>query len=146
MTGHLAQPLPYRLSEARLAPHAFGAMGKRAAAAAGLPRFRYVFVPSRQGLAATSSRELASSSTGSPVAAAAWTKQIQVSLQWIAAFLRDQRGDMHRHFTLGAFRGRGPVVAMSFDASPWGAGGFLTINGQLRSWFTIARQTSKPSG
>ena len=27
---------------------------------------------------------------------------------------------------------------MSFDASPWGAGGFLTINGQLRSWFTTA--------
>jgi hypothetical protein len=27
---------------------------------------------------------------------------------------------------------------MSFDASPWGAGGFLTVDGQLRSWFTTA--------
>ena len=43
---------------------------------------------------------------------------------------------MHRHFTLDAFRGRGEVVTMSFDASPWGAGGFLTVDGVLRSWFT----------
>ena len=27
---------------------------------------------------------------------------------------------------------------MSFDASPWGAGGFLTVDGRLRSWFTTA--------
>ena len=67
-----------------------------------------------------------------------WTKQVAVSLRWIAAFLREQQGDMHRQFSLEAFRGRGPVVAMSFDASPWGAGGFLTVDGQLKSWFTTA--------
>jgi hypothetical protein len=67
-----------------------------------------------------------------------WTKQIQVSLLWIAAFLKAQRGDMHRRFTLEAFHGRGPVVSMSFDASPWGAGGFLVINGSVRSWFSTA--------
>ena len=54
----------------------------------------------------------------------------------ILAFLRDQKSDMQRHFTLDAFRGRGEVVTMSFDASPWGAGGFLTVDGVLRSWFT----------
>ena len=45
---------------------------------------------------------------------------------------------MQRHFTLEAFRGRGPSVSMCFDASPWGAGGFLMIDGVLQSWFTTA--------
>ena len=36
--------------------------------------------------------------------------------------MQDQKGDMRRHFTLEAFRGRGTAVTMSFDASPWGAG------------------------
>ncbi len=67
-----------------------------------------------------------------------WTRPVQVSLQWIAAFLRDQQGDMQRHFTLEAFRGRGPSVSMCFDASPWGAGVFLMIDGVLLSWFTTA--------
>ena len=34
-----------------------------------------------------------------------WTKQISVSLRWIRAFLKDQHGDMHRQFSLEAFRG-----------------------------------------
>ena len=29
-------------------------------------------------------------------------------------------------------------MTMSFDASPWGAGGFLMVNGVLRSWFTTS--------
>ena len=38
-------------------------------------------------------------------------------------------------FHLDVFRNRGPKITMSFDASPWGAGGFLQINGSLVSWF-----------
>ena len=62
-------------------------------------------------------------------------KQIRVSLLWIAAFLAEQSGDMHRQFTLEAFHGRGPRVSMCFDASPWGAGGFLVVDDVLVSWF-----------
>ena len=28
--------------------------------------------------------------------------------------------------------------SMSFDASPWGAGGFLVVDGSVRSWFSTA--------
>jgi hypothetical protein len=67
-----------------------------------------------------------------------WTRQISVSLQWIATFLKEQKGDMHRRFTIEAFRGRGPIVSMCLDASPWGAGGFLVVDGVLISWFATA--------
>jgi hypothetical protein len=76
-------------------------------------------------------------SQGAP-ANCVWTRQILLSLQWIAAFLRDQKGDMQRRFSLEAFRGRGQSVSMCFDASPWGAGGFLIVDGKLQSWFATA--------
>jgi len=64
-----------------------------------------------------------------------WVKQIQVSLVWIQAFLTEVEGDLCRRFTLDAFRGRGPRISLTFDASPWGAGGYLMIDNVLVSWF-----------
>lgn len=64
-----------------------------------------------------------------------WRTQIDIPLRWIAAFLDGVSGAMHRLYSLSTFCGLGPAVMMTFDASPWGAGGYLTIDGRPASWF-----------
>ena len=36
---------------------------------------------------------------------------------------------------LDVYAGVGPFARMVFDASPWGAGGFLVVDGKFVSWF-----------
>jgi len=67
-----------------------------------------------------------------------WVKQFRISLEWIEAFLTAQTGDLCRRFSVDAVRGNGPRVTMTFDASPWGAGGFLAVDGALTSWFATS--------
>ena len=38
-------------------------------------------------------------------------------------------------FDLDVYAGVGPFARMVFDASPWGAGGFLVVDGKFVSWF-----------
>ena len=64
-----------------------------------------------------------------------WARQIHVSLRWIRAFLLNMADELHRRFRLEDLRGTGPAVAMTFDASPWGAGGYLEIDGQIVAWY-----------
>jgi hypothetical protein len=67
-----------------------------------------------------------------------WTKQVQHVFQWIQAFLDLHLGSIHRNYTLEAFRGAGDQVLITTDASPWGLGGTLEINGKILSYFANA--------
>ena len=64
-----------------------------------------------------------------------WVKQFVVAVKWIRAFLVGVQGNMVRVFTLDVYAGVGPFARMVFDASPWGAGGFLVMDGKFVSWF-----------
>eukprot|EP00972_Heterocapsa_arctica_P018027 2664704-Heterocapsa_arctica.AAC.1 len=47
---------------------------------------------------------------------------------------------MRRVFQLDTFCGTGPDITMTFDASPWGAGGLLTIDNVITAWFATEFQ------
>ena len=64
-----------------------------------------------------------------------WTKQIMHTLTWILAFLTQQAGALRRVYTLDAYLGRGDRISVKLDASPWGLGGILLINGLATAWF-----------
>ena len=64
-----------------------------------------------------------------------WARQVRIPLLWIEAFLDGKRGCSSRLFTLDGFLGRGDDVQMTFDASPWGLGGVLEVDGTIVSFF-----------
>ena len=59
-----------------------------------------------------------------------WTRQIVVTLKLFKAFfVRDSELSIERFFRLGAYLRVGRVVEVGTDASPWGMGGWLCIDG-----------------
>ena len=64
-----------------------------------------------------------------------WTVQISPALRWFKAFLEGRTGGITRVYTLQAYLRLGSKVEMVFDASPWGLGGFLTVNGIIIEYF-----------
>ena len=64
-----------------------------------------------------------------------WTKQIASSLQWFAAFFDGKGTHLERFFRVDAYSRSGTVVEIGTDASPWGMGGWLTIDGVLTHYF-----------
>ena len=53
----------------------------------------------------------------------------------VRAFLNGVQGNMVRTFTLDTYSGVGPFARVIFDASPWGARGFLVVDSKFVSWF-----------
>ena len=64
-----------------------------------------------------------------------WTKQIMHTLSWISAFLAGSEGTIRRTYTLDAYLGRGTRTTVKLDASPWGLGGILLLDGAPTAWF-----------
>ena len=64
-----------------------------------------------------------------------WVKQFVVAFKWIREFLNGVQGNMVRTFSLDMYAGAGPFARMVFDAYPWGAGGFLVVDGIFVFWF-----------
>ena len=64
-----------------------------------------------------------------------WTKQISTSLQWFQAFFTSKPLPIERYFRLDAYLRQGTVVEIGTDASPYGMGGWLTIDGVLTNYF-----------
>ena len=64
-----------------------------------------------------------------------WTKQISTSLQWFQAFFTSKSLPIERYFRLDAYLRQGTVVEIGTDASPYGMGGWLTIDGILTNYF-----------
>ena len=61
-----------------------------------------------------------------------WTKQVKHVLSWIIALLQ---GPLVRDYLLSVYTGSGNNVEICLDASPWGIGGTLALNGKLKTWF-----------
>ena len=64
-----------------------------------------------------------------------WTKQIAQSLQWYSAFFAKKGTHVERFFSVSAYLRQGTVVEIGTDASPWGLGGWLSINGAITHYF-----------
>jgi hypothetical protein len=66
-----------------------------------------------------------------------WLRQISTALHWLRAFLRRQKGSVKRVWTLAAYLGSASQVVITADASPFGTGAWLSINGRIVSWFSL---------
>ena len=64
-----------------------------------------------------------------------WTKQIRHATSWLRAFFAHDLPGISRQFSLQEFRGAGPVMEIGTDASPWGLGGWLSMNGTITHYF-----------
>jgi hypothetical protein len=58
-----------------------------------------------------------------------WSRQISHSLHWMQAFLWKQAGTLSRNFTCDAYFRVGRQVEIITDASPWGVGAVLFVDG-----------------
>ena len=57
----------------------------------------------------------------------------EVPTHEILMVLFEQQGHLlERHFTLEAFQRCGDKIEIGTDASPWGIGGWMTINGKVK--------------
>ena len=66
-----------------------------------------------------------------------WKRQILVPLTWIKAFLDQlEPGLLRRRWSVDSYLQRGSKVAVTTDASPWGLGALLEINGKIISRFS----------
>eukprot|EP00435_Cladocopium_sp_Y103_P055167 s446_g18.t1 len=70
-----------------------------------------------------------------------WTKQIAHSVQWLRTFLAGEQAGIIRTYSLDAFNSRGPEIVITWDASPYGMGGTLQVQGTYVEFF--ACQISK---
>ena len=61
-------------------------------------------------------------------------RRCRPGLEWIAAFLRGQRGSIVRHFEVNPATRRSEL-SIAVDASPWGIGGVLLEQGEIIAWF-----------
>ena len=72
---------------------------------------------------------------GAP-AGCVWKRSMETPLKWIAAFLHGKAGTLVRVFTLEDYMRAGDDVEITLDASPWGLGGALMINGIVIEFFS----------
>jgi hypothetical protein len=72
-----------------------------------------------------------------------WLKQIEDALLWVRAFLASTPGKLERTYYLSAYMSSGPQVTLELDASPWGLGGVLVIDGHPIAWFASALSTEE---
>ena len=67
-----------------------------------------------------------------------WTSQVRPALLWIKAFLEGRQGTIQRVFTLQSYLRMGVQVDIVTDASPWGFGGWIAIDGNIVEYFAEA--------
>ena len=59
-----------------------------------------------------------------------------MSISWIIAFLREQYGPLYRQYSRTSYFGESGHIEIYLDASPFGLGGVLCINGRPVTYFT----------
>ena len=65
------------------------------------------------------------------------TNRFEIPLRWILAFLRSQRRDVVRVMSVDAHFRRGVRIDITTDASPWGIGAILAVDGRPAEYFAI---------
>eukprot|EP00435_Cladocopium_sp_Y103_P035423 s206_g9.t1 len=66
-----------------------------------------------------------------------WTKQVIHTLVWLRAFLNGESGSIRRVYNVDQYYNSGIKVQITWDASPYGMGAFLTVNGRVQQHFAI---------
>ena len=64
-----------------------------------------------------------------------WRKQIRQSLIWCEALFLHRPTLIERRFTTEAYLRVGTYVEIGTDASPWGMGGWLQVDGKITEYF-----------
>ena len=64
-----------------------------------------------------------------------WTTQIRSTLLWFQRFFNGNGENLQRFYSLDAYMRRGTTVEIGVDASPWGLGGWLSVDGVVKSYF-----------
>ena len=75
--------------------------------------------------------------TGAP-ANTIWRKQILQSLVWFEALFLHHPLLIERRFTVAAYLRVGTYIEIGTDASPWGMGGWLQVDGRIKEYFGCA--------
>lgn len=66
-----------------------------------------------------------------------WVKQIRHTLIWLLTFLSGEMAGILRRYNLRNFVGNSSRVIITWDASPFGMGATLQINGRFSEYFAI---------
>ena len=66
-----------------------------------------------------------------------WTRQVRHSLTWIKAFLAEEAGSIRRIYNVERYFCTSHRIQITWDASPYGMGAFLTIDGTMTEYFAI---------
>eukprot|EP00435_Cladocopium_sp_Y103_P022772 s4904_g5.t1 len=64
-----------------------------------------------------------------------WTKQIAHSVHWLRTFLSGEKAGIVRCYSLEVFNNCGPEIVITWDASPYGMGGTLEVQGTFVEFF-----------
>ena len=64
-----------------------------------------------------------------------WTSQCRPALLWIEAFLTGKQGSICITYRLDAFLNQGVKIRIVGDASPWGFGTFIVVDGVIKGWY-----------
>ena len=65
-------------------------------------------------------------------------RQIQIELRWCRAFFLGEGPTVQRFFSVASYPRSGTRVEIGTDASPWGLGGYLSINNTVVRYFASA--------
>ena len=60
-----------------------------------------------------------------------WTKRVKHALSWLNAFFQGDVAGLQRHLSLEAYTRQGDIIEVGTDASPWGMGGWISVNGSI---------------
>ena len=64
-----------------------------------------------------------------------WAKQINVELVWFDVFFSGRGQRIERFFSIDSYNRNGTLVEIGTDASVWGIGGWLSVNGVITQYF-----------
>ncbi len=67
-----------------------------------------------------------------------WTEQIAPAVTWILSFCKEEQGTIARRYDTDRHAGRGDAVDIICDASPFGFGAVLVLNGRPKEYLAEA--------
>ena len=70
-----------------------------------------------------------------------WTKQVDTPVRWILAFVHQLRSHLVRRWDVATFANKGAKVTVMWDASPFGFGAVLIVNGNILEYLFDTPQT-----
>ena len=66
-----------------------------------------------------------------------WTKQVKHTILWLLTFLRGEHAGIRRVYSVRGFQKQLPMVTITWDASPFGMGSTLQLDGVFVEYFAI---------